>query len=92
MISQFSSVFGFGYQHVIKPIFFRIDAETVHNFMVHSGELVGEMPIVRKLFRILFHFDSQVLSQRIKGIYFTNPVGLSAGFDKNAELISIMED
>jgi dihydroorotate dehydrogenase subfamily 2 len=40
----------------------------------------------------MFYYQNSMLSQKVCGINFENPVGLAAGFDKNAELISIMED
>ena len=90
MITPFSAVFAFGYQNVVKKVFFKIDAETVHNFMVASGETMGMVPFAPNILRTLFRFDSPYLSQTIKQINFTNPVGLAAGFDYNGQLTQIL--
>ena len=36
------------------------------------------------------HFDNPVLNQHLLGLDFSNPIGLAAGFDKNAEVINPM--
>lgn len=41
----------------------------------------------RKLIRSMYHFEDPRLEKEVFGIKFKNPVGLAAGFDKNAELI-----
>jgi len=46
--------------------------------------------MTQKFTSFLFHFAHPALEQNILGIHFKNPVGLSAGFDKNAELTDIM--
>lgn len=90
MITPFSAVFAFGYQNVVKKIFFKIDAETVHNFMVASGELMASIPFVPNILSALFSYNSSILDQNINEIHFANPVGLAAGFDYNAQLTQIL--
>ncbi len=92
MISPFSTFFGITYRNIVKPIFFQFDAETVHDFMVGSGKTFGEVGVIKKTLRTLFRFESPVLSQNIKGISFTNPIGLAAGFDYDANLTQILGD
>jgi dihydroorotate dehydrogenase len=83
---------GWLYQKVLKPIFFRIDPEEIHNYMVLIGHFLGKFIITRKITKFFFVYRSPLLEQRILGIKFQNPVGLSAGFDKNALMINIMRD
>ncbi len=78
------------YTRLLKPIFFRFDPEDMHNFFNSAGKFLGKYHITRKLTRKLFHYESPSLEQTILGIHFKNPVGLSAGFDKNAELTDIL--
>lgn len=78
------------YKHLIKPIFFRFDPEDVHDHMVATGKFFGRFTITRKLFSLTFNYKNPILNQNILGLNFTNPIGLSAGFDKNAELTEIL--
>lgn len=78
------------YQWILKPIFFKFDPENVHDFMNKVGIFLGRYSLARKITSFCFNYSNPFLEQNILGINFKNPVGLSAGFDKNAELIEIM--
>lgn len=58
--------------------------------MVATGKFFGRFTITRKLFSLTFNYKNPILNQNILGLNFTNPIGLSAGFDKNAELTEIL--
>jgi dihydroorotate dehydrogenase len=45
-----------------------------------------------KIVKLIYNFQSPVLEKIIGGIRFSNPVGLAAGFDKDAELVDQMTD
>lgn len=84
---------GFLYRHVLKRIFFLFDAEKTHDFMTGVGKLLGSNIITQKLTTLFFNSpDNPILEQTIHGVKFRNPIGLSAGFDKNAELTSIIPE
>jgi len=72
------------YKYFIRPILFRISPERIHNLMVR----VLKVPFVAWLTGIFFRQSSADLETEFCGLKFRNPVGLAAGFDKNAELIS----
>ncbi|PIT86222.1 MAG: quinone-dependent dihydroorotate dehydrogenase [Candidatus Magasanikbacteria bacterium CG10_big_fil_rev_8_21_14_0_10_43_6] len=79
------------YQYILKPIFFRIDPEITHDRMTRVGMFLGKRPFTRFLIRAcLSSPHSNMLSQRIAGIHFANPIGLAAGFDKNGVLPSVL--
>ena len=78
------------YQKLIKPILFLFPPDFVHNSIVVLGRMVQCVPLVRSLFRRWWRFESGKLEQNLFGITFRNPVGLSAGFDKNIELTPLM--
>lgn len=78
------------YQRLLKPIFFRFDPENVHNIMVFYGELLGGFWPTRKLISLFLNYRNPKLTQTIHGITFSNPLGLSAGFDKDARLMRII--
>lgn len=69
---------------------FRFDPEMVHDRFTKNGELLGKMGWTRLLVTKIFRFDDPKLKQTIAGIVFPNPVGLSAGFDKDGRLVNIL--
>ena len=71
-------------------IFFRFDPEDVHDHMISFGETLGSSKISQFFIALLFYYQNDMLRQKICGISFPNPIGLSAGFDKNAQLTDIM--
>jgi dihydroorotate dehydrogenase len=80
------------YKHFLKPVYFKFDPEFVHDRILSLGELLGKFSITRKLTKIVFSYNNTILSQKVSGIKFANPIGLSAGFDKDARLINIIPD
>jgi dihydroorotate dehydrogenase len=78
------------YRGVAKPFFFRFDPEDVHDHMTAVGKKIGSTAILRNPTALLFSYSHASLWQTIHGITFKNPVGLAAGFDKNAELIETL--
>lgn len=82
----------FLYRRIGKPFFFTQDPEKVHIFFIKVGKLLGSNKAAKKLVSALYNFQDNSLSQNLLGTKFKNPVGLSAGFDKNAEMISVMGD
>ena len=80
------------YNRIIKPICFMHDAERTHNFFIKLGKFLGSNQATKRAVSFLFSYQHPKLEQKILGLQFRNPVGLAAGFDKNAELVSVMED
>lgn len=78
------------YVNFLKKIFFRFNPEFVHDRMINLGNLLGKFSISRFFISKIFNYEHQSLHQKIGGIEFKNPVGLSAGFDKNGKLINIL--
>lgn len=78
------------YTYLAKPLFFKQDPELVHERMIKLGKRLGYFWITRTLLKCLFSYSNKKLEQTILGIHFKNPIGLAAGFDKDAELIDIM--
>ena len=73
------------YKRIIRPVLFLFPPETVHSFVVLTLKCTLKIPGVRLLMKNLFHYYNQTLERTVFGIKFSNPVGLAAGFDKNAE-------
>lgn len=85
-------LFGSIYRRVVKPVFFRFDPEFVHDRITLAGQILGSNPVSRFLTRRLFHYANPVLRQSVAGVTFENPIGLSAGFDKDAKLTKILPE
>jgi dihydroorotate dehydrogenase len=75
------------YKHFIRPILFLIDAEKVHHLVFKLLKAGGYIPGFRALLRWIFHYEKPALARQLFGLSFSNPVGLAAGFDKDARLI-----
>ncbi len=85
-----NSIIWFFYRFLLKPVCFSFDPEGVHNSFVKIGSFLGSNPITRGLVALKFGYQNKMLEQTVLGIKFKNPLGLAAGFDKNAELVNII--
>lgn len=83
-------VSGAMYARIAKPIYFAQDPEKVHRGMLRAGELLGSSGIGRAVTSAAFSYQDASLAQQLMGLRFRNPVGLSAGFDKNGTSARIM--
>lgn len=74
------------YKHLLKPIFFRFSAESCHHFIINLLKIMSYTPFAKPIVRSLFRYKHPSLEREVFGLKFPNPVGLAAGFDKNAEV------
>jgi len=74
------------YKKIILPVLFLIDPEKVHNIIFSSIKILFKFPFVKFLVSKFYIIDDSRLEKSLLGIKFKNPVGLAAGFDKNAQL------
>jgi len=81
-------IFGSLYKTIFKPIAFQFDAEFVHNSMSSVGE---SLEFAAPLVAATFAYQHPVLSKKVLGITFVNPVGLAAGFDNNGHDARILK-
>jgi dihydroorotate dehydrogenase len=72
----------------IKPILFRFDPENVHYFVTRNLKRFNRLPGGAAIARATWDFKDAKLEKEVFGLKFPNPVGLAAGFDKNAEVIN----
>jgi dihydroorotate dehydrogenase len=71
--------------HAVRPVLFALPAETAHG-TVHAGlRAIQGTPVERALSR-RYRVDDDRLAVNAFGVDFGNPVGVAAGFDKNAEI------
>ena len=76
----------FMYKILIRPLFFLFDPEKIHHFTFSLIKSVSKIPGIPAVFRFLFQVNNKKLERNLFGLTFKNPVGLAAGFDKNAVL------
>ncbi|WP_198948773.1 quinone-dependent dihydroorotate dehydrogenase [Rubrivirga sp. SAORIC476] len=69
---------------LLRPLLFRLDAEAAHGAGMRAAQLGQRVPGV---VRTLFPAADARLAQSAWGLAFASPVGLAAGFDKNAALV-----
>jgi len=74
------------YKLIIRPILFLFDPEKVHYFTFSLIKVLCKIPFVASIFRSLYQVKNKKLERKLFGLTFINPVGLAAGFDKNAVL------
>jgi dihydroorotate dehydrogenase len=74
------------YKLLIRPFLFLIPPEKVHTIIVNLVKIFFYIPGVKYLITKVYTFKSESLHREVFGIKFSNPIGLAAGFDKNAEL------
>lgn len=86
------AILGRGYRWVVKPIFFRFDPERVHNALVNTGARIGRTAVGRGLIRLGFFYHHPMLVTTIAGMKLSSPLGLAAGFDKEAVLSDIVPE
>lgn len=85
-----NAIISWKYRWFLKPLLFKFDPEDVHDWFVKIGEMLGRFDATRWATRTWFGYENSTLEQEILGIKFKNPIGLGAGFDKNAEIIDIV--
>lgn len=76
------------YKALIRPILFCFDPEKVHHFTFTLIRLVCKIPGIPGLLRSLYAVQDERLERKLFGLTFKNPVGLAAGFDKDAKLFN----
>ncbi|WP_431122506.1 quinone-dependent dihydroorotate dehydrogenase [Flagellimonas flava] len=73
------------YKFLVRPILFLLDAETAHHFSFKAIRVLSKLGF-GPLFRKLYLINDPRLEREVFGLKFKNPVGLAAGFDKDAIL------
>ncbi len=74
------------YTFFIRPLLFCFDPEKVHHFTFSMIRSLSKLPGMSFLFRKMYLVEDNRLERQLFGLTFKNPVGLAAGFDKDAKL------
>ena len=79
------------YYNTIKPLLFKLEPENAHHLAETILKIPNKCPWLFGFYKKAHFIDDKILNQEIFGSTFKNPVGLGAGFDKNATMIRGME-
>lgn len=80
------------YKLLIRPVLFTMYAENVHHLVKNMMNFAFSVPGIRSLVRSYYSVNDKRLERKLFGLTFKNPVGLAAGFDKNAEMYNNMAE
>ncbi|THD65833.1 quinone-dependent dihydroorotate dehydrogenase [Robertkochia marina] len=80
------------YKSLIRPLLFQFDPEKVHHFTFSTVKLFHRIPGIPALIRSCYRVEDRRLEREVFGLKFKNPVGLAAGFDKDAKLFNELSD
>jgi dihydroorotate dehydrogenase len=75
------------YRLIIRPLLFLVDPEKIHYRVFNWLKWMGKIPGITAVIKAIFQYRHPRLQRQILGLTFENPVGLAAGFDKDAKLI-----
>ncbi|MGG7035129.1 MAG: quinone-dependent dihydroorotate dehydrogenase [Flavobacterium sp.] len=74
------------YKQIIRPIFFSFDPEKIHHFTFSMLKVLNKIPGYSAISNAILEVKDPRLETEVFGLKFKNPVGLAAGFDKDAKL------
>lgn len=79
------------YKSVLKPFLFKKDAEEAHHFTCNLLKRGLSLPLAKTVFKGLYGYEHPKLQREVFGIKFPNPLGMAAGFDKDAKMIKELD-
>lgn len=74
------------YKSIIRPILFQFDPEKIHHFTFSLLKGIHKFPFISSILKSMYCVKDSRLEREVFGLKFKNPVGLAAGFDKDAKL------
>lgn len=74
------------YKTIIRPILFLFHPELIHHITFATLKILFKIPGFKLLINKQFGLTDKKLERNLFGLHFKNPIGLAAGFDKNAVL------
>ncbi|WP_273351868.1 quinone-dependent dihydroorotate dehydrogenase [Corynebacterium resistens] len=86
--SLFRSIRGVAYKQAVKAMF-RVPPERIHGQMTAILEKVSASPAVLNALSKAWVVNDSRLAQKVAGITFPRPLGLAAGFDKDAREVNV---
>lgn len=74
------------YKRLIRPLLFMLDPESAHHFVFSMLKFSLKIPGMKTVLKSFYSVKNQSLEKKLMGLTFSNPIGLAAGFDKDALL------
>ncbi len=75
---------------ILRNLLFQFGPEVVHHFSMTVLKNASAFGVTRSLLEKQFQFKQNSLEKELFGLHFSNPVGLGAGFDKNAHYLTAL--
>ncbi len=79
------------YKSLIRPLLYKMPPEKAHYFTAGLLQMADKLGVVRSIVKQQFQLDDARLERNVFGLNFPNPIGLAAGFDKDARWIDALE-
>lgn len=76
---------------VLRKLLFLLPAETAHHISMGFLQLLCRLPPARRLLTRISTVNSPRRRRHLLGLHFRNPIGLGAGFDKNARYLDALD-
>ena len=76
------------YKLLVRRILFLFDPEKIHDFIFSSIRNLFKIPGLKSIVKLSYSSNNPKLEKELFGLKFKNPVGLAAGFDKDAKLFN----
>jgi len=76
---------------VLRPLLFSLPPELAHSLIQGIARAMPYMPGARPSLKSWLSFESPRLEVSLWGKKFANPIGMAAGFDKNASLLGFID-
>ena len=71
---------------ILRPLLFAMNPETAHAFVLWMLRVIGHIPLGRWILRKCYAVEHPSLEREVFGLRFKNPIGVAAGFDRNADV------
>lgn len=78
------------YKKIIRPLLFRIQPEAIHHLLINGMKICKYVPFAKSILNSTMSYSHPSLEREVIGIKFPNPIGMAAGFDKNAEVYDVL--
>lgn len=75
---------------ILRPLLFKLQPETIHRLIVRLLRVLHYVPFAKTLLKVIYMRRSPLLEREVLGLKFPNPIGMAAGFDKDAEVYDML--
>jgi dihydroorotate dehydrogenase len=79
------------YRKIIKPLLFLLSAESAHKVVFSLLKIAFVIPGIKSMVKAFYSVQHPSLVENLMGLKFKNPIGLAAGFDKDAKLFDELD-